>query len=277
MSAGKKAWFPVVCALLLLSGCPTPQYVEIDEALGVASWSDFLTLNKDAGQKAGPYNASVNFRLELPEESHALGAYIWSNGALPTHRPLRLDLRNPVGGTIAKLLEEKDFFLIFDIENNQVIVSQNPKEALSALGLPLPFLLGDISLLLNGRYADFFLGLKAETQRPRLLYTTYDKRSVFKLAQGPLQGDLALDARGRPARWQGEDAKAWVMELEYQEAAKLTGPQRIKFSHPDGYFLSLQVKTLKKLSKPFAGEQLSLPVPPAATVSVMSGTKSKQP
>lgn len=267
----------LLCALLfILSGCPGPAPEQVDEELGRVSWANMQDLNVKALKNAGPYNASLSFRLKTPNEGYILGAYVWSNGRERSHHPLRLDLQSSVGSSVAKMKEEADYFLLFDIQNNAAIVSKSPQEALATIGLLLPFSLADTSLLMNGRYLDFFSG--GDNTRPQLLSTSPEQHSVFKISSGPRRGYLTLNARGYPIAWRSEDEKkGWSMSLAYQNVATLLanvsplpGPQRISLSHPDGYSLSINVKSLKKFPTPFTPAQLELLIPSSAKVRELS-------
>jgi hypothetical protein len=258
---------------MLLTGCPSPGYIETDEKLGESSWANLEALTVANRATSGPYNAILGFRLELPEDSYILGAYIWSNGVLQDRHPLRLDLQNSVGGTIAKLKEDKNFFLLFNITDNEVILSGEPRHALSSVGIPIPFLLSDFSLLLNGLYTDFFIGAEL-SGKPLLRHTAENGQSIFEIEQGELPGFLALNPKGRPTSWNSAVEKGWSMELAYQElsfpaSGALPGPARIKLVHPEGYSISVQVKNLKKLSRAFGAEQLDIPVPSSAAVRIL--------
>lgn len=258
-------------ALLNLTGCPAPQYGELDEELAKSSWANLEAHSDKARKSAGPYNSSISFRLTLPDESYRLGAYIWSNSGLGSQHPLRLDLQSSVGTTVAKLKEEPDCFLLYDVKNNVAVVSKNPSDALMTIGIPMPFILGDISLLLNGRYLDFFNN--GQNKMPVPQNTTMDKQSILLINDGPRKGYITINPRGFPVSWNSLEPNGWKMELGYQDVTTLVantlplpGPNRIVLSHPDGYAISMQVKSLKKLPKSFTSEQLELLVPSSATI-----------
>lgn len=267
--------------LFSLTGCPGVRYAEVDEELGQVSWANMQDLSVKGLKGAGPYNASLSFRLKTPSEGFMLGAYVWSNGRARSHHPLRLDLQSSVGSTVAKIKEEDDHFLLYDLKNNAAVISKNPQEALATIGLPLPFSLADISLLLNGRYLDFFTG--GDNTRPELSATTEEQRSVFKLASGPRKGWLTLNSRGYPVEWRSDDEKkGWSMEIAYQDVAALVanvtplpGPSRLNLSHPDGYAISINVKSLKKFPTPFTPAQLELLIPSSAEVREISEQQGK--
>lgn len=258
--------------LLVLTGCPGVRYAEIDEELGQVSWANLQDLSAKAVTEAGPYNASLSFRLKTPSEGLMLGAYVWSNGRVRSHHPLRLDLQSTVGSSVAKIKEESDYFLLYDIKNNTAVISRSPQEALSSVGLPLPFALADVSMLLNGRYLEFFN--QGDAARPQLNATTEDMRSVFRIAEGPRRGYLTLNARGYPVAWREDDEKkGWSMTLGYQDVTAimanvtpLPGPSRINLNHPEGYAISINVKSLKKFPTPFTPAQLELLIPSSAEV-----------
>lgn len=272
--------FALLALLFSLIGCSVVQHAEVDDELGQVSWANMQDLSANGLKRAGPYNASLSFRLKTPIEGFMLGAYVWSNGRSKSHHPLRLDLQSSVGSTVAKMKEESDHFLLYDLKNNLAIISKDPQEALATIGLPLPFSLADISMLLNGRYLDFFTG--GDNTRPELSATTEEQRSVFKLASGQRKGYLSLNSRGYPVEWWSDDEKkGWQMSISYQDVAALVanvtplpGPSRLSLSHPDGYSISINVKSLKKFPTPFTPAQLELLIPSSAEVREL--TKQSQ-
>ncbi|MCL1889555.1 MAG: hypothetical protein FWF99_03505 [Desulfovibrionaceae bacterium] len=272
-----------IVSLLILGGCPSGvvQYTDLDEELGRASWNEIENLNARAKLNAGPYNSSLTMRINLPQESALLGAYIWSNGALSGHHPLRLDLQSSVGTTVAKIREDQEYFLLYDLRNNRAIVSSDPQEALRAtINFPLPMSLGELALLLSGRYTDFFMDGGPE---PSLLNTTVNRQSIFRLTQGRRYGYLTIDAQGYPQKWQSTEPESWIMELEYQNpvtlvanTSPLPGPRRITLEHPKGISITLQVKSLKKLPQPFMETQLNLLIPPSASTRELKSVLSQE-
>lgn len=257
--------------LLLFAGCSGVQYTDTNPQLGQASWENMRNLNAKAKNASAPYNSSLSFRLRTPDDNLMLGAYVWSNARIETHHPLRLDLQSSVGSSVAKLKEESDHFLLYDIKNNTAIISRDPRAPLASIGLPMPFTLGDLSLLLTGRYLDFFNA--GDGAVPPLENTTVDQQSTYRIANGLRQGHLTLNSRGYPITWQSAGAKPWTMSMGYQDAASLVanttalpGPSRINITHPDGYSISINVKSLKKLPTPFTPAQLELRIPPNAVI-----------
>lgn len=263
--------FALLTLLFALTGCPGVQYEETNEELGKVSWANLQDHNAKALKESAPYSASLSFRLKTPKEGFMLGAYVWSNAGPRGHHPLRLDLQSSVGSSVAKMLEESDYFLVYDIKNDSAVVSRSPQEALATLGLPLPFSLGDMSMLMNGRYLDFFTC--GDNTRPQLVATTQEQRSVFEITGGSRMGYLTVNSRGYPLEWREHDEKnGWSMKISYQDAASLManvtplpGPSRIILEHPHGYSININVKSLKKLPAPFTAKQLELVLPPSAS------------
>ncbi len=268
----------LLITLLALAGCPGPAQTDLDHDLGQGSWVNLENISNKARQASGPYNSSISFRLTMPEESYMLGAYIWSNNTLTAQHPLRLDLQSTVGSTVAKMKEEPDYFLLFDVKSNSAIVSRSAEEALASIRMPMPFMLGDLSLLLNGRYLEFFT--EGEAQKPQLYATTPEKQSIFKIESGKKAGYLTINAKGYPVLWESASS-GWSMELNYQDVTTLVanvtplpGPNRITIKNAQGYSVAMQVKSLKKLPRAFTEKQLELLIPTGANVREL---KTAQP
>ena len=260
-------------ALLLLTGCPgPPQPGGPDGEQAARAWANFLDGSARAGEKAAPFTATLSVRYKTPEESERFGAYFWSNlerltdKAGESGQPLRLDILGAMNATAAMAYEDESVFLLYDTENNLAYRTDGSAESLMRLGVPLPLRLADLARLLNGRYAAFFLGdaNSASAAMPPALATD-GAGSVFALTDGR-GGELSLDSSGRPLRWLESSEAGWVFEFSYPVGAQagqlnLPGPMRIQVTHPDGYSVTVSVKTIDTPARPFTPEQLRLNLP----------------
>lgn len=275
----KRSQLPLLSALLLLAmllaGCPSPpQPGGPDNEQAARAWQKFLDGSARAGERAAPFNATLSVRYKTPEEGERFGAYLWSNlERLPaepgqTGQPLRLDILGAMNSTAAMAYEDDGVFLLYDTENNLAYRTDGSAESLMRLGVPLPLRLADLAQLLNGRYAAFFLssgpGGSPDEALPPLVGSS-GPDSIYALASGR-GGQLTLDPAGRPLRWLESSEAGWVFEFSYPVGAQagqlnLPGPMRIQASHPDGYSVSVQVKTLNTPARPFTPDQLRLNLP----------------
>ncbi|MDL2306429.1 hypothetical protein LJC48_00160 [Desulfovibrio sp. OttesenSCG-928-C06] len=259
----------LACVLFFMSGCKTvqDQRTDLNADLAQRSWSEFIRLSGQAATKASPYNMILSIRYRSPEDSHRFAAYFWGNAGQSPY-PVRLDIQGAMGAIAAKLFENADTFILYDTENNTALLAPGSSGALLQIGLPLPVRLGDLSLLLGGRYQDFFTPANGNDM-PRLIASDLAGKSTFSIASGPHAGLLTLDTKGRPVSWSEHNEKGWRFEISYLEGVyegSLPGPQRVVASHPQSYSITLQVKSFNPQNKEYAPEQLQLIIPEGAII-----------
>lgn len=266
----------VALALLLFSGCqPGPvQRTDVDLTQSQMNWDSFLAKSRRAEAASAPYNAVLSIRYKSPDKSHRFTSYFWSNAHRQTPYPVRLDIQGALGATVAKLYENDSVFVLYDTDNNTAHTAQGSPQAMLQMGLPLPVRLGDLSLLLTGRYAEFFIP-EQDSGMPKVLQSNTNHESVFLITNGPRAGELTLDSQGRPLLWTepgkpGElRDQGWRLEFSYIEGVEkdsLPGPQRVLASHPQGYSINILVRDFNRQRQSFSPEQLELILPADAQI-----------
>ncbi|MDR2892827.1 MAG: hypothetical protein LBV80_07080 [Deltaproteobacteria bacterium] len=264
-------------AVLLLTACqPGVQRTDIDFGQAQLNWSRFIELSEkagpsaklpgDAASPATPFSAVLSIRYKTPAEGYRFAAYFWGNLRDTSVYPVRLDVQGFMGATVAKLVEDKRDFLLYDTENNIAHIAEGTQQSLLHIGLPLPMRLGDLALLLNGRYQDFFLPGQDATM-PKVLAGNSLLEYTYELRHGPRSGEFTINSQGQPISWQeagGQIENGWRFDFAYPEgtqSASLPGPYKVQASHPAGYAITLQIKSLTRPDKIFSPDQLNLLLP----------------
>jgi hypothetical protein len=104
---------------------------------------------------------------------------------------------------------------------------------------------------------------------PRFIAAGDKLESIYAIPSGPLKGELVLNYKGRPVTWTEQKHEGWRFELDYLEGVEeftLPGPSRIRVIHPEGYSVTMQIKSMQRQEKPFTPEQLDLILPDTAAV-----------
>jgi hypothetical protein len=232
------------------------------------NWLNFISLSKRNTAQSAPFNSVLSIRYKTPDNSYRFDAYFWSNLIQGAPYPVRLDILGAFGAANAKILETQQSFLLYDVENNSAYVTSNSPQAMMQSGIPLPVRLGELALLLNGRYLEFFLPEQKDIM-PRFIAANDKLESIYYIPSGPLKGELVLDYKGQPVSWAEKKHNGWRFELNYLEGVEaftLPGPSRMRVIHPEGYSVTMQIKTMHRQEKPFTPDQLDLILPDTATV-----------
>lgn len=259
--------FALLMLLTLGAGCtPAVQrgHTDVNLTLAERTWNRFAESSWAMREAAGPFNSVLSIRYKTPEDGFRLSAYIWSNSKEHDSYPLRLDLQSSLGSSVAKILERKSDFLVYDLGDKKAYRGAGSRQAMHSMGMPLPFSLGDLSRLINGRYLEFFYPGQSDVM-PRVNAGTTLDESVFFCPSSSGEGELTIDSRGRPVHWTETAGNGWTMEISYLEGGALPGPYKITAEHPSGYSATILVKNFERVS-PFTPEQMNLTIPDSVPV-----------
>jgi len=192
-------------------------------------------------------------------------------------RPLRLDVRAGLGTMLALMREDASGLLAFYPDKSRAYAHSDPVIGAQLLGLPFPFALRDLALVLAGHF-DTLVPPRAESVR-----AISGGGFEFRYSAGPVRL-LALDRYGRPERMEGLLSQHYRSQAE-REGAPVSGPRewRIVFSAypedegdplgpaktltltlPKGDSAVLRVRTLTRRLEPWPAKALALPLPAGA-------------
>ena len=174
-----------------------------------------------------------------------------------------------VGTTVAKILEDGQHFLVYSPSENKAYFYQGAARPLLQVGVPVPFNLGHLAELLNGRYAAVF-----GPQFDKAAFSA-DGKAQYEL-QGRPGGRLTLNEQGLPVAWQEQpNGKGWSMEIVYDDGP-MPLPHRLNLTHSNGKRAIVLIKEREKPAQAFTKEQMALPLPQDAPLLPLAKFKQQQ-
>ena len=275
-SLQRLAYLVLLFTLLLCSGCVTsqkhvapggPQVESGDKAERV--WRRYVARATTADALTGPFRISASLRYTEPSgDSTRVSSLFWGNGQKASPYPLRLDLTAGIGTVVAKIREDATSFVAYSPDEKTAYTSDRGDRTLVSFGVPIPFTLGDLSLLLTGHGSSLLLPSVPTTDSgvPPVNRPTQDG-VAYTLAGTKLAGILELSSDGVPLSWR-ESGGGWAISFEPGEANPLQ-PHRLRIAHPQGHSALIVVRDMSRVSPPFSVGQLDLPLPPGTAVKAL--------
>ena len=257
----------LLCCFLLACACARqPSTADLGpeaQARLENRWQKFTAVS-DAAPLA-PYRLQMSLRFGTEGDTRRVTAMFWGNSG----RQLRLDVMAGVGAVVAKILEDGQHFLVYSPGENKAYFYQGAAKPLLKVGVPVPFDLGHLADLLNGRYAAVF---GAEHTAAALLP---DGLARYELSGKP-GGSVSLNAAGLPVAWREapQGGKGWSMEIAYDDAVPPL-PRRLTLTHSNGKRAILLIKEREKPAKAFTEEQMRLTLPEDVPLLPLSQYKAQ--
>lgn len=227
------------------------------------AWHRFQAVAHMGEAAAGPFRVSANLSYVTKQGSQRVSVYFWGNGSHATPYPLRLDILAGPGNIVGKVREDEDDFLAYAPGEKTAYTHSGGRLNLLAFGVPLPFSLADLSLLLTGQYNLLFINENAAGRTMPVPAATAapPEALMFRLRSARLPGDLEINSSGLPVSWAEPGGKGWSMEIEYWDESTRTTPRKIRLTHSQGAEATIIVRDLAR-PDPFAAGQLDLLLPP---------------
>ncbi len=293
-----------LAALLLTLACAAcaprvelPRFEDAESNLGVFR-ARFLAQRPEAHGLA----VRASLLYSTPSRSNRTDVQLFGEYA----RPLRLDVRAGLGTMLALMREDSGGLLAFYPDRSKAYAHSDPVIGAQLLGLPFPFALKDLALVLSGSFASLI------PPEPASLQERPGGGFLLRYDSGPVRL-LALDPHGRPERMEGLLSQYFRTQAE-REGAPVTGPRvwAIAFSGypedegdlegpatvltltlPKGDSAVLRVRALTPHPEPWAERSLTLTLPakaqyvslerpaaataPAAPAEVITGGGANEP
>jgi len=212
-------------------------------------------------------------------------------------RPLRLDVRAGLGTMLALMREDNAGLLAYYPDKSRAYAHSDPVIGAQLLGLPFPFALRDLALVLSGHFGTLI------PDTPDNIRAIPGGGFAFTYKQGPVRL-LVLDQYGRPERMEGLLSQHFRAQVE-RDGQPVSGPREwsIVFSGypeedgdpigpaktltltlPKGDSAVFRVRSLQPRQEPWQTKSLALVLPagasfmsleqkaaPAAAVDVITG------
>jgi len=301
------ALLPVLLLALLLalsltvSACAPrvdlPRFAEAE-----ANLAAFQARFVDPAVAASGVDLRASLLYSTPQRSNRTDLQIYGDYGLP----LRLDVRAGFGSMVALMREDAAGLLAYYPEKKAAYAHMDPVIGAQLLGLPFPFALRDLALVLAGHFGT----LVPAAAPPQGLRAQPGGGFAYSFAKGPVRL-LVVDVYGRPERMEGELSRYFKTQAE-REGAKITGartwslvfsgypeedgdplgPARIlTLSLPGSESAVLRVKALTERDQPWPLKALGLAppadtrfmaldrvsAPPAGITDVVTGSENEQP
>ncbi len=280
----EKALLPMIVLALclsMISACTPKTAPPLSDAQSAAkataAWRAFADRSEKAAAGKGPYRMIASLRYDNNNEGHRVTGYLWGNGdardkyGATSLFPIRLDLISSVGTSVAKIREDEKNFIAYDPNDNKAYTYDEENRALTSFGVPVPFDLSALVLLLNGRYAEFFMPDHEEGNWPQPEFIRFAPEDGVVFNMG--HGELEIGPDGMPRRWEQHRASqgktGWIMEITPSPKAS-SGPLRVSLTHPEGYEAVITVKERTRPDRMFKTEQLNLDLPKDVKLEAIS-------
>lgn len=261
-AADMRRWLlPLLLLLMGLCACARqPQPGTLAEQADAARvWERYLAVcdaaNAPLAQK--PYRLQMSLRYGTEGDTRRVTALLWGNG----DDSLRLDVAAGVGVTVASILEDGEQFMVYAPNDHRAYFHYGAQKPLVNVGVPVPFGVGDLAALLNGRFGAVF-----GTQRDGQPRSTLKGNIVYAVEGGHTPGSLELDAQGLPLLWRDADgSKGWTLTIAYDDNTPPL-PRKLEITHAKGQRAIVLVKERNYPAVPFTEEQLRLTIPEGTPV-----------
>lgn len=134
-------------------------------------------------------------------------------------RPLRLDVRAGIGTMLALMREDSAGLLAYYPHDSRAYSHSDPVIGAQLLGLPFPFALKDLALVLAGHFGTLVPGESRITR----VHVIPGGGISFSFDDGPVRL-IVLDQHGRPERMEGVLSKYFRAQAE-REGSPVSGPR----------------------------------------------------
>jgi hypothetical protein len=138
-------------------------------------------------------------------------------------RPLRLDVRAGFGTMLALMREDASGLLAFYPEKSRAYAHTDPVIGAQLLGMPFPFSMRDLALVLSGHFGTLVPTDSATGAAPTEIRALPDGGFAYSYAEGPVRL-LVVDPHGRPQRMEGQLSRYFKTQAE-REGELVSGPR----------------------------------------------------
>lgn len=272
LRAPLKAILPLLLLGTLAACAPRVELPRYDDA--GADFSAFRSRFAPPLAAGGGLSARASLLYSTPSRSNRTDVQIFGDYA----RPLRLDVRAGLGAMLALMREDGAGLLAYYPDQKKAYAHEDPVIGAQLLGLPFPFALRDLALVLSGQFGT----LIPLNRPPDAIRATAQGGFSFSYLAGPVRL-LALDPHGRPERMEGVLSPHFKTQAEREKTAAPPpgervwtlafsaypeddgdpeGPARtLTLGLPGGESAVLRVKSLEPRAEPWPLKALTLNLP----------------
>ena len=245
-------WASLASVLLatLVAGCAAVSPKPVDTpAATKALWTRFRQQHTQV-VKAQSFKISASLFYSTPKRGNRTLLSLWGNYAYP----LRLDVNAGIGTALSHFRDDGQLWVAYFPGERTAYTHTDAILGQRALGLPFPFNLRDLSLMLSGDFSPFVPEdyAAAMAAPDGMGFSLDDSRASV----------LILDAQGRPVRMAGPMDQPWSLTLsEYPDEGGGMA-RKLDLDLPGDEKAVLRIKSLEMKDEawPLAGLKLPLPV-----------------
>ncbi len=247
--------------LLLLAACARLKPSQQDLAAANAVLFRYNQISqaaeKNTAQAATHMSIRAGKNTTEGAESRRVTAILWGNAEKGS--PVRLDVMAGVGAAVAHVRESSEGLVLYLPRDKHAYFcpSEQSRQALDKLNVPIPLNLAGLFALLQGRFYDVF---RPDPQQHISLLTDGSISTPLVPGEGRLGGTLFLTPNGIPFRWE-DPVSGWIMEFSYDGETKVPQPRKIAANGNDNRFAIVFVKLRETPAAPFSKKQTDLTLP----------------
>ncbi|MFV0420760.1 hypothetical protein [Oleidesulfovibrio sp.] len=244
-----------VLLLVMFGGCAGKQtQPQADPAEALERWTQFLASSSQREADSGPFSIIASLRYQNGDSGHRVTMRIWGNESYP----LRLDVEAGIGAMVAQVREDHQKFVAFSPREDKALVHNGKGKPALALGLPIPFTIKDMVLLVQGHYTQFFPEKFTSATVVGNGVIAYSLPSSHKGTEDDL---LLLDPLGRPVQWTTQGRQGWRIDfLRYSNAPQAL-PDKIDVIMTDKKTATLFIKSRNRHNSQYTEAELALELP----------------
>lgn len=271
----KERYFLLLLAgLLLLSGCAKKAPFSPEKTTPEIAFSTFSTNYCNAPPKS-PFMLSGSLRytrVKPAKRSNLTKIRLWGE----LSRPLRLDVSAAIGRMLTHIREDESGLTAFYPDQNAAYTHPDPVVGASLLGMPFPFSIQDLALLLSGTFAHL-------VPNPPATAGATSHGFIYTFSQGPVSL-LELDGWARPIRIQGTTSPTnnatqnWSIHFSryLEEGTSVAQPHILSLTLGNGESGVLRIYEQEWKKQPWSQQALDLPLPQGAKLFLLNAPQSME-
>ncbi|OIN98880.1 MAG: hypothetical protein AUJ49_12305 [Desulfovibrionaceae bacterium CG1_02_65_16] len=201
-STRRTLWALALAALLALGAC-APQNNLPQYDLPRPDLEAFRTRFIEPALPASGLAVRASLLYSTPTRANRTDVQLYGEYA----RPLRMDVRAGIGTMLALMREDSAGLLAFYPDKSRAYAHSDPVIGAQLLGLPFPFSLRDLAMVISGHFESLVPG------EPDSIRVLPRGGFAFSYNQGPVRL-LVLDQYGRPESMEGPLSKYFRTQAE---------------------------------------------------------------
>ncbi len=255
------------CLACCLSGCASFSSLLAGpkgavNAKAEADWETFLSRLAPQNATIQAFSCQASLNYAGPKAQNRVLIRFWGN----PDEALRLDLMAGIGAALSYWREGQDGFTAYVPDRNMAYVHADSRQGMAAFGVPLPYTLRELGMLLNGHWSTL---VPRRYRSVRQVNLAGEAGFEYQLQDKDGRDfTLILDAHARPVRLTGPGDPPWEISfsgsLEDQGLAEL--PKKIVMQRADSEKVVIYIKKIERQANAWPAKSLELTLPPGTVL-----------